>query len=555
MRLNLFICNFFYNFVCFILQKIKIMLKRIIAISIILLISYHAYSQSIAEQSRKFNKLLAFIEALYVDSVDMEKLVEVAIVNMLKEMDPHSIYISKDEVQRMNEPLEGSFEGIGIQFRIMEDTLVVVGVISGGPSERIGLFNGDRIITVDGDNIAGVEIQNSDVTSMLRGEKGTRVDIEVVRRGVKGVLDFAIIRDRIPIYSVDANYIIDGKIGYVKLNRFAKTTDDELDEVFNNFRDNKIKDIILDLSGNTGGYMDKSISLADEFLTKDKVIVFTDGQKISRTDYNSTRRGRFHDGKLIVIVDEGSASASEIVSGAIQDWDRGVVLGRRTFGKGLVQRPVTLTDESVVRLTIAQYYTPTGRPIQKPYECGYDDYIRDISNRWTKGEFISADSIDFPDSLKYETLVFKKTIYGGGGIMPDEFIPIDTAQRSEYHIHLLRRGVLFTFISRYVDNNRTEINEKYPDFETFKNNFVVDKNILEQINEMAIEEKIYQDSLETATPEQIKYMENHIKSLVAGDLWETNNFWQIFNNYNQNYKRALEIITDDKLYNMYIKGK
>lgn len=530
--------------------------KKIIIIAFSILFSFQLFSQNdLANQSRKFNNLLALIDALYVDSVNLEELVEVAIVKMLQEMDPHSIYISKDEVQRMNEPLEGSFEGIGIQFRIMEDTLVVVGVISGGPSERIGLLNGDRIISVDGEIIAGVGVENSDITGMLRGEKGTRVDIEVVRRNVKEVLDFSIIRDKIPIYSVDATYIIDDNIGYIKLNRFARTTDDELKEAFDLFKENNIKDIILDLSGNTGGYMDKAINLADQFLTNNKLIVYTDGRTVPRQEYNSTRKGNFHDGKLVIIVDEGSASASEIVSGAIQDWDRGVIVGRRTFGKGLVQRALSLTDDSMIRLTIAQYFTPTGRPIQKPYDDGYDDYIRDISNRWTHGEFISRDSIKFPDSLKFETKVFKRPVYGGGGIMPDEFIPIDTALRSEYHVRILRRNVMFPFISSFVDNNRTMLNEKYPDFETFKKNFVVDEAILNELNERALNEEIFMDSLKTPTPEQTAYFHNHIKALIAGDLWLNRQFWQIFNNYNPNFRRAIEIITDDELYNSYIRGE
>jgi carboxyl-terminal processing protease len=530
-------------------------IKRFALVLALVLFSFTVFTQQLAEQSRKFNNLLALIDAMYVDSVNLDEIVEHAIISMLKEMDPHSQYISPDEVQRMNEPLEGSFEGIGIQFRIMEDTLVVVGVISGGPSEKIGLRNGDRIVAVDGEIIAGVGIENADVTKMLRGEKGTIVDVQIVRRGIIKPLDFTITRDKIPIFSVDAGYIINGKYGYIKLNRFAKTTEEELKEVFDMFEENKIKNIILDLSGNTGGYMDKSINLADEFLTHDKLIVYTDGQKIQRNDYNSTRKGRFHDGKLVVIVDEGSASASEIVSGAIQDWDRGVVVGRRTFGKGLVQRAMNLTDGSVVRLTIAQYYTPTGRLIQKPYDEGYDEYMSDIRNRWQHGEFVHKDSIIFPDSLKFETLVLKKTVYGGGGIMPDDFIPIDTLLRSEYHQTLLRRGVLFGFISQYVDKKRNEFTKAFPDFDSFERNFYVKSDLLQELDEAALKEEIYQDSLEPATPEQLKYMENHIKSLIAGDIWTNKEFWQIFNDMNPTVLRAIEIISDDKLYNSFIKGK
>ncbi|HNQ67680.1 MAG TPA: S41 family peptidase [Bacteroidales bacterium] len=517
--------------------------------------SFNAFAQDVNSETRKFNKMLSLIDAMYVDSVELDELVEVAIINMLKDLDPHSVYISAEEVEKMKEPLEGSFEGIGVQFRIMDDTLLIVGVISGGPSEKVGIMTGDRIIVVDDENIAGVGIDNTGVAKRLRGKKGTVVKVEILRRGENSPLVFNITRDVIPIYSIDASYITEDKVGYIKLNKFARTTKQELDSVFSIFVKAGVKNIILDLTGNTGGYLDKAVSLCDEFIQNDKLIVYTEGAKMPRTDYKSTKEGRFYKGKLVVIVDEGSASASEIVSGALQDWDRAVIVGRRTFGKGLVQREMPLTDGSAVRLTIARYYTPTGRLIQKPYADGYDEYADDISERFLHGEFLSKDSIVFADSLKYETLIYKKTVYGGGGIMPDDFIPIDTTLRSDYHIELIRKGVLFNFVSKYVDSNREDLKNKYPDIETFKKKFEVNQLVLNELKDAAIEEKINVDSLIPATNEQMKYLQIHLKALIAGDIWRNNEFWMIYNDINPFFLRAEEIINDDKLYDSLLKGK
>jgi len=530
-------------------------IRNYILITLLVLVSTGIFAQDLSSETRKFNKLLALIEMTYVDSVALDDLVEVAIVEMLKDMDPHSMYISSEELEKMKEPLEGSFEGIGIQFRLMEDTLVVVGVISGGPSEKVGLMTGDRIVEVDGEVIAGIEIDNKGVADRLRGKKGTKVTVKILRRSEKKPLDFTIIRDKIPIYSVDASYITDDNVGYIKLNRFARSTKAELDSVFDKFHDAGVKDIILDLSGNTGGYLDKAVSLCDEFMKDDKLIVYTEGAKMERNEYKSSDKGRFKKGKLVVIVDEGSASASEIVSGALQDWDRAVIVGRRTFGKGLVQREMMLTDGSAVRLTIARYYTPTGRLIQKPYEEGYDEYASDISNRYLHGEFTNVDSIIFADSLKYKTLVYEKTVYGGGGIMPDDFVAADTTLRSDYHIELLRHNILFTFVSKYVDSHRQELKDNYPDIETFKENFEVDDELLSELKNEAIEAEINLDSISPATKEQELYMKNHIKSLVAGDIWRNNEFWYIFNDYNPFFIHAYDIIRDDKTYNSMLKGK
>lgn len=537
------------------MYKIMYKLLYIVLISIFICFSTTLKSQDVSSESKKFNKLLSLINATYVDSVNLKKITEKAIIEMLKDLDPHSVFMSAEEIEKMKEPLEGSFEGIGVQFRIMDDTLLIVGVINGGPSEKVGILTGDRIISVNDENIAGVKIDNNGIVKRLRGKKGSVVKVEVNRKHEKENLVFNITRDKIPIHSVDAAYITDNKIAYVRLNKFSKTTKEELDSVFNIFVKAGAKDIILDLTSNTGGYLDKAVSLCDEFLQSDKLIVYTQGLKLPRYEYKSTKSGRFYTGKVVVMVDEGSASASEIVSGALQDWDRAVIVGRRTFGKGLVQREMPLTDGSAVRLTIARYYTPVGRLIQKPYNQGFENYAGDLSERIRHGELFNRDSIIFADSLKYQTLVHKKTVYGGGGIMPDHFVPLDTTLRSKFHIELLRKGVIFTFVSKYVDKNREMLKSKYSTFDKFKKNFVIDKEFMSQLNTEAKNEKINIDSLTPPTPYQDDFLKNHLKSLIVNEIWGTTEFWNILNEENPMYKQALEIITNDKKYNNLIKGK
>ncbi|MGC9331138.1 MAG: S41 family peptidase [Bacteroidales bacterium] len=529
-------------------------LKSLIILVIVLIVCLPAkeiHAQDLkneqTQQLHKFGRVLTLINTLYVDTVNMEKIVEEAIVAILKELDPHSIYISKDEVKRMNEPLKGEFEGIGIQFNIMEDTLMVVATIPGGPSEKLGIMPGDRIITVDGKNIADIELKNSDVLDMLRGEKGTKVDVEIVRRGVDEVLEFTIVRDKIPIFSVDAGYVVDDDIGYVKLNRFSKTTDEELEEVFNRFDSVGVNSIILDLTSNSGGYMDKSIWLVDQFLGDGKMVVYTEGKNSPRQEYRATDDDRYENARVVVLVNEGSASASEIVSGALQDWDRGVIVGRRTFGKGLVQRPFPLPDGSMIRLTVARYYTPSGRCIQKPYEEGKEDYSHELIDRYNEGEMISADSIHFPDSLMYKTLRKEREVYGGGGIMPDVFIPLDTTQVSDFHSALMRKGAIFSFALQYVDGNRDALNETYPNFDKFESEFVITDEMVDDLAEYA-EEKNINESMDSITDKQYEKLKLHIKALIASDIWETNEFYQINNKRNDAFLKALEILRDPQKY-------
>lgn len=498
-------------------------------------------AQNTYQQSMKFVNFIDFINKYYVDTTNTNELVEDAIVEILRNLDPHSTYITAEDVKRMNEPLEGNFEGIGISFNILNDTLFVISPISGGPSERVGVRAGDRIIKVNDENIAGVGLTNERVFALLKGKKGTRVKISVLRRNVNELIDFEIIRDKIPIFSIDASYMIDNKTGYIKISRFAGTTYDEFVEASRKLIEKGAKNLILDLTNNGGGYLDAAVRLADEFLEQDKLIVYTEGTKSPRQEFLATGEGHFEDSKVAVLIDEGSASASEILTGAIQDWDKGIVIGRRSFGKGLVQRQLPLIDGSAVRLTVSRYYTPSGRLIQKPYDHGVDDYYHEIYDRFNNMEHLSKDSINFPDSLKYSTLTYKRTVYGGGGIMPDIFIPYDTSYYSDYYRDALRKGIFNQFVLTYVDDHRKELNNKYPTFDKFNANFQIDKNILNQLISYAEKEGLPENKEEFAVSEEhIKVL---LKAYIARDIWNTSEFYEIFNSTSNVYKKAIDVIT------------
>jgi len=498
------------------------------------------------------------IHNFYVDSVKEKELVDNAIIGMLEKLDPHSIYIPKDEVKKMNEPLDGSFDGIGVQFQMMEDTLLVVQTISGGPSERVGIMAGDRIIFVNDTVIAGVKMQNTDIQNRLRGPKGTVVRVKILRRGVKDLINFKIVRDKIPIHSLDASYMVSPEIGYIKLNRFSATTMEEYHDAFNKLKKRGMKSLILDLQGNGGGYLVAAVELADEFLEKGKTIVYTEGNAQPRQTEVATSTGNFEKGNLVILIDEGSASASEIVAGAIQDWDRGVLVGRRTFGKGLVQKAFPLPDESQIRLTVARYYTPTGRNIQRPYDSGIVQYKRDLIDRYNRGELQHADSIAFPDSLRFITKISGRTVFGGGGIMPDIFIPIDTARYTDYHRDLVAKGVMNKFALNYVENNRKELTEKFPlkkegSFENFRTNFEVTDDILQQLIDAGTQEKVeFNEEQFLHSKDLIKIQ---IKALIASDLWGNEQYFQIMNRANDSYLKAIEILQDPKLYNRILGRK
>jgi carboxyl-terminal processing protease len=390
-------------------------------------------AQLFNEEGLKFMRLFDWLKNRYVDSINVEKFSDEIIREALHKLDPHSVYLTKEDVAEMNEPLEGNFEGIGVTFQVLDDTIYIISPIAGGPSESVGIKAGDRIMEIGNENFAGVGITAKQVVSKLKGKKGSVVRISIRRNGEDKLLPFAVTRDKIPIYSIDAAYKVNLSTGYIRLSRFSHSTDEELTEALSRFKKENISDIILDLSGNGGGYFDVAISMADEFLDTGKLIVYTQGIHSQRKDYFSSSKGLFEAGKLVIIIDEGSASASEILAGAIQDWDRGLIVGRRSFGKGLVQSQFSLPDESAVRLTIARYYTPTGRLIQKPYTNGYNEYSNELTRRFKQGELYHKDSIHFPDSLKYYTLTRKRLVYGGGGIMPDIFVPVDTSYFSAYY--------------------------------------------------------------------------------------------------------------------------
>ncbi|HMT29554.1 MAG TPA: S41 family peptidase [Bacteroidia bacterium] len=492
--------------------------------------------------ARKLDAMLQIINYAYVDTANEDKLAEDAITAMLKDLDPHSVYIPASELKDMNEPLVGKFEGVGIQFNIFEDTIMVTQTIPGGPSEKIGIQAGDRIVKIDNQNVANIKITNPDVMKKLRGDKGTKVLVGIYRRGEKELIDFEITRDKIPLFSVDASYMATPETGYIKISRFADTTVEEFKAALAKLKDQGMKSLILDLSDNGGGYLNRAIELADEFLSDNKRIVYTEGRSSPKQEYFSSSVGGFEKGKLIVLIDESSASASEIVTGAIQDWDRGLVIGRRSFAKGLVQKPFPLPDGSAVRLTIARYYTPSGRCIQKSYEEGDEAYEMDLNNRFKHGELYHADSIKVVDSLKYYTQA-KRIVYGGGGIMPDIFVPLDTTMNSKYHTDLIRKSVMYDFSLNYTDINRASLLKQYPDAATFRKNFVMTENLMNDLIAYGEKKGVPKDSAGLVTSGAL--IKIQAKALIARDLWNTDAYWQVINDINPFYTKALESIKND----------
>ena len=494
------------------------------------------------EQGQKFNTLLYYMDQLYVEDTDMESLVETAIVNMLEEMDPHSVYIPAEELKAADEPLNGNFEGVGIQFNIFRDTIMVVSPISGGPSEKLGIMAGDRIVTVDGEVVAGTGVTNKDVQRLLKGPKGTLVTVGIKRGNDPELLTFEIIRDKIPIYSVDASFMVAPGIGYVKVNRFSKSTMSELYKAFAKLKQAGMEDLILDLQGNGGGMLRTAIQMADEFLSEQKLIVYTEGRSFPRDDTYARIPGRFEQGRLVVLIDQGSASASEIVSGAVQDWDRGLIVGRRSFGKGLVQRPVNLPDGSAVRLTVQKYYTPAGRCIQKPYDEGVDAYRMEKFDRYETGEMMSLDSLDLPDSLKYETRLRGRTVYGGGGIVPDVFVPLDTTDNSAYFSSILRKGLDNRYALTYVDSLRAELEAAYPTEDTFLEAFEVTDAMLDAFHAFAAAEGVkFNEEDWSKSGDAIAL---RLKAMMGRNLLEQSTFYRVISGLNESLERAIEILQD-----------
>ena len=528
------------------------MRKIVLCVLIACCACFGSQAQKASVDARKLQLALFAITNLYVDTTSETKLVEDAIVGMLEKLDPHSTYMDPEETKQMNEPLQGNFDGIGIQFNVLTDTVYVIQVIPGGPSEKVGLMAGDRIIEVNDSLIAGVKMKTSDIMKRLRGPKGSEVRVKVKRGDRPELIEYRIVRGKIPVYSLDAAYMADKQTGYIKLNRFAASSANEFREALEKLRKTGMKNLILDLQGNGGGYLNIAIELADEFLEKQRLIVYTKGSKQPREEAHSTARGQFQNGRLVILVDESSASASEIVTGAIQDWDRGVVVGRRTFGKGLVQKPIPLPDGSMIRLTVSRYYTPTGRCIQKPYERGnLDAYHHDLIDRYNKGELMSADSIHFPDSMKYQTLVTGRTVYGGGGIMPDGFIPVDTTRYTDYHRKLVAAGVVNRVAMNYMDRHRAELTKKYPTFAAYKQSFRVDDELLNELTLMGQQDKIELVAEEFERSKALIALQ--VKALIARDLFDMAQYFQIINEDNPSYLKALEIINSKEHYNRLLK--
>ncbi len=526
--------------------------KLIHAITIsILFISFTIGNSALAQRNEtrqnveKFSSLLQIINYYYVDSTSQNELTETAVVAMLKELDPHSVYLSKEEVQKANEPLVGNFDGVGIQFQIYHDTILVIAAVPGGPSDKLGVMAGDKIITINGVESFGEKITNNYVMERLRGPKGTEVTVGILRNNQMPLIDYKIKRDKIPLNSIDATFMLSSEVGYIKLTRFARTSMIEMKEAIASLKDQGMKDLVLDLRNNSGGFLDIAIDLSDEFLSAQRLIVYTEGLRSPRIEFKATNKGNFEEGNLIVMVNEGSASASEIVAGAVQDWDRGLVIGRRSFGKGLVQRPFNLPDSSVIRLTTARYYTPSGRSIQKSYEGGNEDYYADLSNRFKHGEFLTADSIKFPDSLKFYT-PSKRIVYGGGGIMPDVFIPLDTTASSTFYVDLWRKGVFNEFVLSYLENNRSRIIKEYKSFAAFKASYGIDEAIMSQFLAFAGTKGVEpeDDSMEKSG-EEIRYI---IKGIIARNLYDANSYFEIISPIDNELMQALEIMQQETLF-------
>lgn len=571
-------------------------------------VSLFAQNKNIDKDTKKMLRLMYMINNYYVDTTNMPKLTESAIEGMLKELDPHSTYIPKKEVQKMNEPLQGNIIGIGVTFQLLNDTIHVMDVVADGPAEKVGMFPGDKIVKVNDSAATGDSIDNEWVMSRLRGKKGSMVKVEVARTGKENII-FDIKRDNIPLNSIDTWFMIDKEVGYIALRRFAQKSDEELQNAIKDLKSQGMKKLIFDLRSNGGGYLETAFKICEEFLSEEKMVVYTEGEKQPRQEWKTTsRKGEFEKGNLVILTDEYTASASEITSGAVQDWDRGVIVGRRTFGKGLVQRPFNLDDGSQVRLTIARYYIPSGRCIQKPYDNGVDDYRQDYQKRYSHGEMIYADSISFPDSLKYKTNN-NRVVYGGGGIMPDIFVPMDTTRASDYYINLRSKNLFNEYSINYAEANREELLKKYPTYDDFDkawndlnlmqdfqhyadekgvkpdaiktdwvNNMVRDylkentkdstktyNSYVDYAKEILKGDKMLKEILSKAEQEDIKqqeyirqsnsYIESNLKGFIARNLYGTKYYYKAVQQNDETLQTALKIIKDDKQYNKILKAK
>ena len=531
-------------------------MKRTLFLLAIVFISTIASAQNQGKPSKsqlnaqKFANTLYLIENYYVDTTNSDKIVEDAIIAALKELDPHSAYISKKDVQKANEPLVGSFEGIGVTFQLIRDTITVISPVPGGPSEKVGIMAGDQFIKIDGEESTGKKIDNEYVQKHLRGKKGSKVTVSVKRGSDPELIDFEIVRDKIPLNSINAAFMLDNGVGYIKLDRFAQESAQEFKNAFNKLSTQGMTSLVLDLRGNSGGYLNTAVEMVDQFLGDDQLVVFTEGAHQPRQELRCTKSGVYEQGKLVILIDEGSASASEILSGAVQDHDRGIVIGRRSFGKGLVQRPFNLPDGAQIRLTTARYHTPSGRCIQRPYEKGVEDYYKDLTDRMKNGEYFHADSIHFPDSLKYKT-ENGRIVYGGGGIIPDIFIPADTSFSSKLYTNLVRKGILNRFTTDYALKHRDEMKATYPTFADYNKNFVATDKFVEGLKQAAADGKVEWDDEQFARSE--KFIRMQIKALIARNLWEMQQYYEVVISEDDGVQKAMEILCNDKEYKKLLK--
>lgn len=529
----------------------KRLLLPVAALSLVATFVISAAPRQAEHDFTPVNKLLyaeQLIESYYVDTVNQDKIVDEAIVAMLKTLDPHSSYSDPEETRELTEPLEGNFSGIGIQFNMLDDTLFVIQTVAGGPSERAGILAGDRILMADTTNIAGVKKPRKEVMKLLRGPRGTEVDLKVARRGVSEPISFRLTREDIPIYSVDAAYMADPTTGYIRVSRFAEDTDSELSRAMKDLRRQGMKNLILDLTDNGGGYLGAAFRMASHFLHQGDPVVYTEAPKMPTSSYDTEVEGDFTDGRVVVMVNQYSASASEILSGALQDNDRGVIVGRRTFGKGLVQRPFPFPDGSMIRLTVSRYHTPSGRCIQKPYTAGdEEDYALDMKRRYDSGEFSSVDSVHFAEDQRYETLRNRRTVYGGGGIMPDVFVPIDTTAYSDYYRDLVAKGVLNKFAIQYVDANRDALKKDYRNEQAFIDGFEVSDAMIAELVALGVKEDVEPQTEQLELSSQL--IRTIVKAIIARDLFEQGSYYRVVNPlFNPIYTEALEIINDPGRY-------
>ena len=523
--------------------------KTLLAIALCLAVSITAIAQrSMPQAMQKLLNAEYAISSLYVDSVNEDKLIEDAIKGMLENLDPHSSYTDAKETKELEEPLQGEFSGVGIQFNMNKDTLYVIQTVPGGPSERVGVLAGDRIIYVNDTTIAGVKMKNSDIQKRLRGKKGTQVTIKVQRPGVKDLITFRITRDNIPLHSIDAQYMLDDHTGYLRISRFGAKTHEEMIDALKQLKKQGMTQLVMDLSDNGGGYLNAAIDMCNEFLDRGQLMVYTEGQNSPRNEAHANGWGEYKDLPLVVMVNQYSASAAEIFAGAMQDWDRAVVVGRRTFGKGLVQRPFKFEDGSMMRLTVARYYTPSGRCIQKPYKLGDKKaYENELYDRYNEGEYYSLDSIQFNDSLRYTTLINHRTIYGGGGVMPDLYVPIDTSEYSTYYRDLTAKGITNQYVIGYVDKNRKSISKQFPTIRDFDYGFVVSDDMMRDFIALGEKDSVKYDEEKYRTSENM--LKAIIKGLIARDVYSDPGAYSvIINHRNPDVQAAYDVLNDTERY-------